>query len=85
MYYDSLEEMYERYAHMTNQWFSVAIIDVDYAFDIMEQTSHNDELFLIETALSEYEAYRSTINPDTAEPTPAWQISVERITELLES
>ena len=84
MYYDSLEEMYERYAYMTNQWFSVALIDVDYAFDIMERTRHNDELFLIETALGEYEAYRSTINPPTAEPVPQHQLDVERITELLE-
>ena len=80
---DSLEEMYGRYAHMTHQWFSVALIDADYAFDIMERTRHNDELLLIETALKEYELYRATINPPTAEPVPQHQLDVERIIELL--
>lgn len=83
MYYDDLDEMYNRYAAYLLPGFSVSHIDIDYAFADMEQEKREAELLLIDTALSEYAEYRATVNPPTAEPVPQHQLDVERITELL--
>lgn len=81
---DPFEEMYARYDTYNVPWFSVPeLIDVDYAFDAMEQAQYNDEQMHIQTALAEYTEYRASVNPPTAEPMQYYKICTDKITELL--